>query len=74
MGISPTRGLNVGGRITGGGDLRLTPPEHSSTVYFDQAHYGLVSGGGVEAGFKGGQVVVGAGRLRLVGGGCTASL
>ena len=53
--------------ITGGEDLCLLPPEHSLTVYCDQAHYGPVSGGGVEDGVKGVQLVVGAGRIRLGG-------
>ena len=56
-----------GGSITGGGYLRLTPSEHSCTVHCDQAHYGPVYGGGAEAGFKGGQSMVGSGRL-VIGG------
>ena len=46
------------GRISGSGYLYIPPPEHSDTVYCDQAHYGPVSGGGAEAGVKGGQAVV----------------
>ena len=37
-------------------------------VYFDQAHYGPVSSGRAEAGFKGGQAVVGSGRSGCGGG------
>ena len=35
--------------------------------HFGQAHYVLVFGGGVEAGFKGDQAMVGAGWTGLVG-------
>ena len=67
MGVSLSRGCNGGGGITRGGDLCLPPTEHSFTVHFNQAHYGPVSGDRAEAGVKGGQVVVGAGRLKLGG-------
>ena len=67
MGLSPAGGRGGGGGTAGGGDLRLPPPEHSRTVYYDQAHYGPVSGGGAEAGVKGGQAVVGAGRTGFGG-------
>ena len=49
MGVSPARGRDDRGRITGGGDLRLPPTEHSLTVHFNQAYYRPVSGGGTEA-------------------------
>ena len=39
IGLSPDRGRAGGGRIAGGGDLRLTLPEHSRTIYYYQAHY-----------------------------------
>ena len=45
---------------------RLHPLEHSCTFHCNQAHYVTVPGGGTEAGFKGGQAVVGSGRLGLV--------
>ena len=67
MGLSPAGGRDGEGGIEGGGDLRLPSPEHSRTVYCDQAHYGPVSGGGAEAGAKGGQAVVGQDRLDLEG-------
>ena len=67
MGVSLSRGCNGGGGITRSGDLRLPPTEHSCTVHCNQAHYGPVSCGRAEAGVKGGQVVVGAGRLKLGG-------
>ena len=62
MGIYPSEGRGGGGGISGGGNLCLLPPEHSSTIYCNQAHYGPVSGGGAEAGVKGDQTVVVAGR------------
>ena len=61
MGPSTAVGRDGRGVISGGGDLRLPPPENSCTVYCDQAHYGPVSGGRAEAGVKGGQEVVGSG-------------
>ena len=67
MGVSPTRGRDGGGGIIGGVDLRLPLTEHSHTVHCNQDHYGPVSGGGAEAGDKGGQLVVGEGRLGLGG-------
>ena len=66
MDVSLSRRCDDGGGITGGGDLRLLPTEPSCTFHCNQAHYGPISGGRAEAGVKGGQVVVGAGRLRLV--------
>ena len=52
-----------GSGIEGGGDLSLVPPtETNCTVYYDQAHYGPMSGGETEAAVKGGQAMVGAGR------------
>ena len=63
MGIPPAGGRDGGGRTTGGGDLRLLPPEYSCTVYCKQAHYGPFSSGGAEYGDKGYQAVVGTGRL-----------
>ena len=54
MVISPDEGCYGGGVIAEGGDLHILPPEQSRTVYYDQAHYGPVSGDGAEAGFKGG--------------------
>ena len=65
MGVSLSGGRGGRGGIIGGGDLRLPPTEHSCTVHYNQAHYVPVFGGSAEAGVKGGQVVVGAGRLRL---------
>ena len=56
-------GINGGGRILGGRDLCLLPPEHIITVNCNQAHYGPVPGGGAEAGVKVDQAVVGAGRI-----------
>ena len=67
MSVSPAVGRDGGGGITGGGDLRLLPPEHSCTVHWDQTYYGAVSVGGSDARVKGGQFVVGAGRLGLGG-------
>ena len=67
MGVSSSIGRDGGGGINGGWYLHLPPPEHSRTVYCDQAHYGPVSGVRAEAGVKGGQAVVGEGRLGLLG-------
>ena len=47
MGVSPAGGCDGGGGVTGGGDLRLPPLEHSHTVHCGQSHYGPVSSGGV---------------------------
>ena len=60
MGISLAEVCNGIGGITGGEDIRLLPLEHIFTIYCDQTHYGPVSGGGVEAIFKGVQAVVGS--------------
>ena len=60
MGLSPAGESDGGGGITREVDLRLPPPEHSRTVYCDQAHYGPVSDGGSEAWVKGGKAVVGS--------------
>ena len=63
VGIPPTGGCDGKGITAGGGDLRLPPPEHGCKVYCNQAHYGPVSGGGVETGAKGVQAVVVTGRV-----------
>ena len=63
MGIPPAGGCNGGGRTTGGVDLPLPPPEHSRTVYFNQAHYGPVSSSRADSSVKGDQAVVVAGRV-----------
>ena len=65
MYISPTGVRNGGGGASGGGYLRLLPPEHIHKVYCDQDHYGTVSGGGAETGTMGIHAVVGTGQ-----GGC----
>ena len=63
-GSIPPSGGRVGGVIISGGrGLRLSLLEHVRTVYCDQAHYVPVTGGGLEAGSKGVQVVVGTGRI-----------
>ena len=67
-GLSLSIRYDGGDRIAGGGNLSLILIENSRTVYCNQAHYGPVYGGGAEAGVKGGQVVVVAGRLRIGGG------
>ena len=46
-------GSDGGGIISGGGDLRLFPLEHSWTVYCDQDHYGPLSASGAESRVKG---------------------
>ena len=53
VGLTTTEGCNGIGRLTGGGDLRLLPPEKSHTVYCDYANYGPVSDGEMEARTKG---------------------
>ena len=53
MGLPSVGVCNGGSWFAGGGDLRLLPPEHSRTVYCDQANYGPVSGRKVESGAKG---------------------
>ena len=63
--IPPSGGRDGGGGTAGCGDLRLPPPEHGHTVYYNQDHYGPVSGGGAENGSKDVQAVVVTGR-----GGC----
>ena len=55
MGLSPAGGRDGRGGITGCGDLCLLPSEHSRTAHYNQAHYGYVSGVGMEYGVKGGQ-------------------
>ena len=67
VGVSLARERDSRGGIIGGGDLCLPSPEYSCTVHCDQAHYGSVSGGGAEDRFKGGQTVMGSGRLGLGG-------
>ena len=62
-GIPPAGGRDDRYGTAGGRYLRIPPPEHSCTVYCDQDHYGPVSNGGAEAGVKGNQTVVGAGRI-----------
>ena len=44
--VSPTDVNDGGCGVTGGGYLRLPPPEHICTVNCDQAHYGPVHGSG----------------------------
>ena len=61
MGLPPYGGCNVGGGVTGGGDLRLSPSEHRGAIYCDYVHYGPVSGGKTEARAKSGNEVVGKG-------------
>ena len=63
MGVPPTGGRDVGGGTSGGGYLCLPLSEHIFTFYCYQAHYVPVSCGGVEAGVKGYQAVVGSGRI-----------
>ena len=67
MGAYPSEVSDGGVEIKGGGELRLTPPEHSCIVHCNQDHYGPVSGGSLEAGVKVDQEVVGEGRLGLGG-------
>ena len=67
MGVSPTGCCDGRGGINGGGDLSIFPPEHSCTVYCDQAHYGPVSSREAYKEVKGGHAVVGAGYIRLGG-------
>ena len=72
VGLPPSGGCNVGGRLVGVGDLRLPMTEHSRTVYCNQENYGPVSGSETEAGAKGKKYVVGTGRFVFggdVGGG-----
>ena len=59
--IPPAGRCDGGGGPAGGGDLCLLPPEHSRTVYCDQAYYVPVSGGGAETRAMGIQEVVVAG-------------
>ena len=61
--LPPSGGRNAGGGNAGGGDLRLPTKEHSCTVYCDEAHYGPVSGGRSDNGFKGDQGVAEAGYI-----------
>ena len=48
LGFTPYVGCNGEGGVIESGDLRLLPPEHRGTMYFDQDHYGPVSGGEAE--------------------------
>ena len=68
MGVSFNVVRNFRSGITGVGDLRLPLPEHSHTVYCVYIHFGHVSINRAEAGVKGGQELMGAGRLGLGGG------
>ena len=63
MSVPPDVGSNVEGRIIGGGEPCILPQEYSFTVHCRKAHYAPVSGGGAEAGVKGGQAVVVSERL-----------
>ena len=54
LGLSPSGGHPGGGGIAVSGDLCLSPPEHSRTVYCDQDHYVPVSIKGVVAAVMGG--------------------
>ena len=65
--LSPAVGRDGEGGIVGGGELRLPFPEHSRTVYCNQAHYEHISVSVVDAGVKGGQAVVGEGRTGCLG-------
>ena len=67
MSLPPAGGRYGGGGIAGGGDLRLPPSEHSRTVYCENDHYGPVADSRAEAGVKGDQSVVVAGRIRCGG-------
>ena len=67
VGVFSSGGDGGGDGVTGGGDLLLPPPEHSCTVYCEQAHYGLVSCGGEASGVTVVQVVVSSGRNGLGG-------
>ena len=35
LGFPPSRGCDGGGGVIGGGDLRLSPPEHRGEIYCD---------------------------------------
>ena len=65
MGLSLAGGSDGVGGFTGGGDLRLLPPEHSYKVHCYQAHYGPYSCGEKASGVMGGQAVVEIGQLVL---------
>ena len=65
MYISPTGVRNGGGGASGGGYLRLLPPEHSHIVHCNQARYGHVSGIREFYGVIIGEAVVGSGRIGL---------
>ena len=64
--VSPAGRGDVGGGVTGGGDLHIPPPEQDHTVHYDKAHYGPVSGGKGESWVKVGKLVVGTGRFGIV--------
>ena len=65
MGVFPADISDGGGGKTGGGDILLPPPEKICTVNFGQDHYVRVSGDGEASRIKGGQLVVGSGRLGI---------
>ena len=65
VGVSYSGVSNGRGRITGGEDPHLPPPEHSCTVNYDRDHYGPVSGGGEASRIIGGKAVVGSEKLGL---------
>ena len=67
MGLTPSGGGNGGGGISGGGEIRLQPPQHCSTVYCDQENYGPLSDGETEAGTKFGNRMVGTGNFGFGG-------
>ena len=65
--VSLAGGSDSGCGITGGGDLCIPPSDHSHPVHCNQAHYGPVSGGNIEARVKGGQAVVRSVQIGLGG-------
>ena len=63
MGLPRTGRGDGGGGHTVCGYIYFPPPEHICTIYYDKAHYGTVSGGGLDPGIKGVKAVVAAGFL-----------
>ena len=67
MHIYPAGRGDVGGGVTGGGDLSIPPPEHSRIFHCNKSHCGTVYGGVDASGVMGVKVVVIAVRLGLGG-------
>ena len=67
LGLTPAGGCDGGGGFSGGGDLRLPPPEHSSAIYCNKDYYGNMSRRKSESRAKCGNAMVGTGGFGFEG-------